>query len=95
MISVNLGDFFSVWVAGILVSIAIAVALAYLAYKAYRNRITTGEEGIIGERGEYKGDGLAQVRGELWKVENGNELSLGDRVEVISLDRLLIKVKRL
>ena len=95
MISVYFTEFAYIWVPLLIVSLGVAIFLTYLAIKAHRNRITTGEEGIVGEIGVYSGDGLVQVHGELWKVENGNEFSAGDKVEIVSLDSLIVKVKRI
>jgi membrane-bound serine protease (ClpP class) len=84
-----------VLVAAGVVIVAIAVIMVYLTVKAHRGKVATGIEGIVGERGLYKGNGQCLVRGELWHIINTDDLAPGDRIEVVALERLQLKVRKI
>ncbi len=54
----------------------------------------TGIEGLIGEIGEMRDDGMVFVHGEYWSVEEPRGLSAGDRVRVRALQRGKLVVER-
>jgi membrane-bound ClpP family serine protease len=78
------------------------VALIFITYKflapAYRRRITTGAEGLIGRKGRVveplAPEGVVQIEDEYWKAKavDGN-VNAGETVEIVELDGLLLKVK--
>lgn len=71
---------------------ALVVFLAWLTWRAHLQKVTTGYEGMVGKQGEYVGNNLVQVNGELWKTESGEELTPGDLVIVTEANELKIKV---
>jgi membrane-bound ClpP family serine protease len=82
------------WLVVVIVVLAIVVMLIWLTVKAHQQKVSTGYEGIKGEQGVYKGNNLALVHGELWKIEAKETLEPGDLVEVIAVDKLLLTVKK-
>ena len=82
------------WTASIVVAL-IVVFLVVLTIRAHQKRVTTGNEGLVGARGTYKGNGQVQVHGELWRIGADDTLQPGDRVMVTGIDGLLITVKKI
>jgi membrane-bound serine protease (ClpP class) len=80
-------------VAGIL-----SVLLAWIVFKAFRKRPTTGKEGLIGEKGKalsaIYGQGEVFVHGEIWKATSEDEIQEGDAIEVTMVDGLALKVRK-
>lgn len=71
-----------------------------LALYAQRRKPVSGKEGMIGERGVAKTrlspTGTVLVHGELWRaVSLTGEIKEGERVEVVEVDGLTLKVKKL
>jgi membrane-bound serine protease (ClpP class) len=62
-----------------------------------RYRVTTGAEGLLGERGEVVETcapiGLVRIRGELWKARCGEPLDAGRLVRVTGVDGLTLEVE--
>ena len=82
--------------------IAIAVGLGALwafavgkAWQVRHNPVTVGPQTIAGAVGEVRRDGLVFVNGELWqaKTMGGERLMPGERVQVESLDGLVLTVR--
>lgn len=75
----------------------ITVALMTLALKAYKQKIVTGEEGLVGEVGvartPLQPEGKVFVHGELWDAVSSSTVAAGDRVQVRSVDGLVLKVE--
>ena len=72
-----------------------------MAFKAMRRKPTTGEKGLIGEiakvrdRIEPGKEGRVFVLGEWWKAESGETIEAGEKVRVIKVNRLVLKVERI
>ena len=82
------------WVPSALALLLIVASWIYLVLKAHQRKVQTGIEGLRGERGEYRGDGLVHVHGELWKAESSDQLNRADVVEVIEVNNLKLKVRK-
>ncbi len=69
------------------------------AIKAHKNKITTGKEGIVGEKGitmsALKPLGEVKVHGEIWRAKSvdGN-IKKGIEVEVVGVENLRLEVKK-
>ncbi len=87
-------------------STAIAVALPFalitmflvsLVIKARRNKVITGEQGLLDEIGEARTPltprGKVFVRGEYWDAESSTPVQPGARVRVVGVTGLLLKVE--
>ncbi|MCB2197804.1 nodulation protein NfeD [bacterium] len=74
-------------------------ALTY-GIRAQKNKVTTGEQGLVGEDGiafeELNPTGRVKIGAEFWRAEAENPpIEKGDRIIVTGGDRLNLKVKRL
>ena len=84
----------------VLISMAVFVAIlmglaSWFLIKDAKSRPFTGHEGMIGRIGEARDGGFVYIEGALWKAESGEPLDVGSKVEVVSVDKLLLKVKKL
>ncbi len=72
--------------------------VVFVAVRTKSTKIITGSHGMIGEIGEVRRalepQGMVFVHGELWKAEtqNGAHVEVGQKVEVVELDSLRVKV---
>lgn len=75
----------------------IAIFLMTLVLRARRNRVTTGQEGMIGEIGVAKTllgpEGKVFVHGEIWNAVAKREVAEGSRVRVAGVDGLHLIVE--
>ncbi len=87
-------------------STAIAVALPFslitmlllsLVVRARRNKVVTGQEGMIGEIGTavtpLAPEGKILVRGEYWNAVSSGQVPAGDRVRVVAIGQLKLTVE--
>ncbi len=69
-----------------------------LAVQARLRKPVTGIEGLKGEVGlastEIDGQGMARVHGELWSAWSDEPIKAGERIEVVSIEGLKLKVKK-
>ena len=82
----------------IMVSIFVGVIAAlviFLVVKAHKHKPFTGEAGLVGKVAEVRKDGMVYVDGALWKCEGAEGLERGSKVEIIGMDKLILKVKLL
>jgi len=75
------------------------VAVASLAFRAQRRQPQTGAEVLIGLIAEVREDltpeGKVFVYGELWNAEADEQIAAGEQVQVVAVDNLKLKVKRI
>lgn len=75
--------------------------LVYLAAKAYKNPVVTGEEGLIGQEGEVRTPihphrpGKVFVFGEYWNATGEHEIEAGQRVKIVGREGMTLKVEPL
>jgi membrane-bound serine protease (ClpP class) len=84
--------------ATIITTLFFVVAIG-LGLRAQRRKPVTGKEGLVGERGTAvddftKGKGQVSVHGEIWEAQTEEKLKRGDAIKVISVDNLIIMVKK-
>jgi membrane-bound serine protease (ClpP class) len=74
----------------------ITVVLMGLAVKAHRNKIVTGQQGMIGATGVTQSpltpEGKIFIRGELWNAISSEPVALGEQVIVNRVDGLTLGV---
>jgi len=89
----------SVFIPTVAVISGFFVTVATLAFRAQMRTPQTGAEALLGMIGEVKKDlipeGQIFVNGELWNAISDENLFTGEKVEVISLENLRLKVKRI
>jgi membrane-bound serine protease (ClpP class) len=75
----------------------ITMFLVSLVLKARRNKVVTGDEGMVAEIGEARTAlaprGKVFVHGEYWDAESSTPVEEGARVRVVRVDGLLLKVE--
>ena len=82
------------------VTAAFFFCLVLLGVRALRKKPVSGREGLVGERGVAKtpiapkGVGRVFVHGELWKARSDEPVDEGDTVEVVGIDGLTLKVRK-
>ncbi|MDR3764496.1 MAG: nodulation protein NfeD [Acidobacteriota bacterium] len=87
-------------------AVALAVSLPFglitaflmsIALRARRNKITTGSQGLVGERGvarsELSPSGKVFVHGELWNAHAKQPVHEGQAVRVVSISELELEVE--
>ncbi len=78
-------------------SVLFLLLVVGVAVKARRRKVVTGQEELLGSRGEvmadFVGEGWAQVHGETWRVRSGAPLRTGERVRVVRIDGLTLEVE--
>ena len=76
---------------------AIAVFLTTLVIRAHRNRVTTGESGLVGETGVARTpldpQGKVFVHGEYWDAVSSVPVDAGARVRVLAVDGIRLRVE--
>ncbi len=77
---------------------AITVFLMTIALRARRNKVVTGEQGMIGAIGQAETDidpeGKVLVQGELWNARARSRVSLGEPVVVRKVEGLELEVEK-
>jgi membrane-bound serine protease (ClpP class) len=74
------------------------LAVSYLVFRSQKEKVTLGIEGLIGEigvvRDKLSPTGRIFVHGETWKGEADNEIDVGEKVEVVGVEGMVLKVRR-
>jgi len=69
-----------------------------VAVRAHRSKVDTGKEGLIGMRAEARtdigADGQVFLRGEYWNARSDEPIAKGEKVMVVAVDGLRLKVKK-
>ncbi|MEA2030845.1 MAG: nodulation protein NfeD [candidate division Zixibacteria bacterium] len=91
----NLQISLSVLVAVVVIIGIVAAIASYLVIKAAQRQPSTGEKGMIGKTAEVRTNGMVYVDGALWKVTTFEKLNEGDKVKIIGMDKLTLKVKKI
>lgn len=77
--------------------VGLAVGLAgWLVVKAARSRPATGHEGMIGKIAQVRKPDFVYVNGALWRAvsEDNSSLETGDKVEIVGVDNLTLRVRK-
>ena len=80
----------------VLVSAGFFLFAVTMAIRARRKKPTTGVEGLIGEVGlsetVLNPEGTVSIHGELWRAECDEWIEKGERIKVVGVDNLKLKV---
>jgi len=84
----------------VIITTVVAIALFFFfiigfVIRTHRKKVTTGMEGIVGTVGEVRQGGLVFVEGELWRADCDQRLEPGDRVKVIKVHGMRLKVEKI
>jgi membrane-bound serine protease (ClpP class) len=78
---------------------AITVFLMTIALRAQRNKVVTGEQGLIGETGIVQSPlipkGKILLRGAIWDAVSARNLDVGEKVVVTHIENLVLQVEPL
>ncbi len=89
----------SVLIPAVLVISGFFMTVAFLAVRAHMTRPRTGDQGLIGEIAVAKEplapEGKVFVHGELWNATSEEIVPVGDKVEVIGVENLWLKVRKI
>jgi len=76
----------------------IMFALTMLAARAWRQKPVSGTGGLVGASGEVRvriaPRGKVWVNGEYWNAESDEEIEVGEKIEVVALQGLMMKVRK-
>jgi membrane-bound serine protease (ClpP class) len=82
----------------ILVFAGFTIVLVRLVVQAQRRRAKTGAEGLVGRLGvadtDLQPDGWVLVQGERWRARAEGGVARGEAVEVLSMEGLLLRVRK-
>jgi membrane-bound serine protease (ClpP class) len=89
----------SVIISTVIIITATFAVLSYLVYKAHKRKAMGGESGMIGEIGEVfedivNGKGMVKIMGEIWNAEAKEDINRGDKVKVVQVHDLTIRVQK-
>jgi membrane-bound serine protease (ClpP class) len=74
------------------------LGVSYLVFRSQKAKPSLGIEGLIGEVGVVREKlsprGMVFVHGEYWTAEAEEAIEPGEKVQVVGLDRMVLKVKR-
>ena len=77
---------------------AYSITIGYLVLRTQKGKKTLGSEGLVGEIGEARTalnpTGRIFVHGEHWTAEGEGDIGAGEKVEVVGVDGLRLKVRR-
>ena len=88
---------------GIILTAALSVSafmlfIGTLAVRTWRQKPASGSEGLIGGIGEVRvrlaPRGKVWLHGEYWNAESDEEIEVGQKVQVISRDHLVLRVRK-
>ncbi|MBI3805249.1 MAG: nodulation protein NfeD [Nitrospirae bacterium] len=82
----------------VLITALFFLFIVQAAWRSQRRRPVTGAEGLIGAIGvaqtALSPSGMLQVHGELWKAESDEPVAAGEKAEVVKVDGLRLRVKK-
>lgn len=74
---------------------AFFLCLIFFVLKVHKRKPATGREALIGAEGDVRPGGMVFLEGELWRAECDEPLEAGDRVKVLSVENMKVKVSKL
>lgn len=94
VISISLGTIIS----AVILTAAFFLFAFALAIRTHFKKVTTGSEGLIGELGvaqtKVSSEGKVKVHGEIWNAECDDVIKKGEKIRVVSVDGLKLKIEK-
>ena len=89
---------------GLFTALALALPFAIIflillvaLFRSYKQKVFTGDQGMIGLIGvadnDIYRDGRVKVRGEYWKARSSSPISAGKAVKVLAVESLTLEVE--
>ena len=73
------------------------LVISYLVFHSQKAKSTLGYEGLLGQVGEVRGTlcpaGKVFVHGEYWNARADREVPVGEKVKVVGVDGMWLKVR--
>ena len=83
---------------GVVAMAAFTIAIVRLVVQAQARMPVTGEAGMVGQQAladtELAPEGFVRVMGERWKAVADTPVAVGDRVEVVGVDGMTLRVRK-
>jgi len=83
-----------------LLTAGITIFLVRAAIRAYKAKVVSGKEGMIGLQGSVEADilpkkpGKVFLQGTLWNAVADEEIKKGEKAEIVSIDSMTLKVRK-
>ena len=80
-----------------LVLVAVSAIYAWVTVRTFRRPVQTGREAMVGAEGIVIRDGslpVVRVSNELWNARSRGPLAAGERVRVVEVEGLRLRVER-
>ena len=88
----------SIIISAVIVTAAFFIFAVGMALRIQAKKVTTGKQGLVGKVGTtltpLNLEGQVSVHGEVWKAVSDEKIKKGEKVEVVEVEGLVIKVKR-
>ena len=88
----------SIIIPAVIATAAFFIFAVGMALRIQAKKATTGKQGLIGEIGTaltpLNLEGQVSVHGEVWKAVSDEKIKKGEKVEVVGVEGLVVKVKR-
>ncbi|MCB2229309.1 nodulation protein NfeD [bacterium] len=79
----------------IVVLIGLSFALiARLVVRAQKNRPFSGDSALVGRTAAVRKPGFVYIEGALWRIDPPDQFQTGEKVEIVAVDGLTLKVKK-
>ena len=75
--------------------LVVLLLVMWLVAKVHLRRPFVGSEGLVGKKAEVRTPDMVYVEGALWQAESDEPLQPGDRVEIVAVDGLTLRVRKL
>lgn len=79
-----------------IIALFLNVSLAIVVYRVLKKKPSTGIEGMIGKIGfaieNFDGSGKISVKGEIWQAESDAIIQKGEKVQIVEISGLTLKV---
>lgn len=77
--------------------VSVSLGVYWAVFQAMHRPVTTGREGMIGDRAEVVTDlsptGRIRYRGELWRAVASEPIPAGSRVVIVGVDGMRVRVR--
>jgi len=73
----------------------VMAAVIYMVAKAHGRQVFVGDEGMIGKKAVVRQKDMVYIDGALWKFESDDSLNIGDKVSIIGVEILMLRVKKI
>ncbi len=78
----------------------VTILLVSLVVRSHRRKVSTGQEGLIGEEGVAEVDlspgkeGTVFVHGEIWTAESESSINKGNKIKIVAVQGMHLKVEQ-